>query len=118
MKKYSICLLFAVLLLQVSCKKYLDVNENPNLVYNPPINSLLVNSTYQTGLNVQRMGNITSYYVQYLASPNTGSDRDIYKEEDLSGTWNNHYNVMTDIKQMMLLAAEKAPANIWVLEKY
>jgi accessory colonization factor AcfC len=89
------------------CDKYLDVNTDPNLVTNPPINSLLVSSTYQTGLNVQRMGNVTSYYVQYLASPNAGSDRDTYKEEDLSVTWNNHYNAMTDIRQMMRLAQER-----------
>lgn len=99
------CTFLAVVL--ASCDKYLDVNTDPNLVSNPPINSLLVTSTYQTGLNVQRMGNITSYYVQHLASPNAGSDRDTYKEEDLSGTWTNHYNYMTDIRQMMLLAEQR-----------
>ena len=107
MKKYSIIILLLTTLINFSCKKYLDVNTNPNLVYNPPINSLLVNSTYQTGLNVFRMGNITSYYVQYLASPNAGGDRDTYKEEDLSGTWSSFYDVMTDIKELRKLAAAK-----------
>lgn len=93
-------------LLFAGCDKYLDINENPNLVTNPPINGLLVNATSQTGLNVQRMGNITSYYVQQLASPNTDSDRDTYKEEDLSTTWTAHYNVMTDINRMMTKAQE------------
>ena len=101
---YSVVLAGALL---SGCEKYLDVNEDPNLVYNPPINSLLVSTTYQTGLNVQRMGNITSYYVQYLASPNASSDRDTYKEEDLSTTWTNHYNVMTDIKEMIRLGQER-----------
>lgn len=95
------CILFA------GCKKYLDVNTNPNLVYNPSLSSLLVTSTLQTGLNVQRMGNITSYYVQYLASPNAGSDRDTYQEEDLSSTWNDFYSAMTDIKAMMQQAEER-----------
>jgi hypothetical protein len=53
------------------------------------------------------MGNITSYYVQYLASPNASSDRDTYKEEDLSTTWTNHYSVMTDIKEMIRLGQER-----------
>ena len=90
-----------------SCDKYLDVNTDPNLVYNPSINSLLVTTTYQTGLNVQRAGDVTSYYVQYLASPNPGSDRDTYQEEDLSETWNELYGVMTDIREMMRQAQQR-----------
>lgn len=107
MKKYSLIILLIIFFIQSGCKKYLDINTNPNLVYNPPINSLLVTSTYQTGLNVFRMGNITSYYVQYLASSNASSDRDTYKEEDLSGIWSAFYDAMTDIKEMMKLAADK-----------
>ncbi|HEY1113815.1 MAG TPA: SusD/RagB family nutrient-binding outer membrane lipoprotein [Chitinophagaceae bacterium] len=107
MKKLFLYTFTFLAVVLASCDKYLDVNTNPNLVYNPPINSLLVTSTYQTGLNVQRMGNITSYYVQHLASSNAGSDRDTYKEEDLSGTWTAHYNVMTDIRQMMQQAEQR-----------
>lgn len=107
MKKLTLYILLVSSIVVASCDKYLDVNENPNLVYNPSINSLLVTATYQTGLNVQRMGNITSYYVQYLASPNASSDRDTYKEEDLSTTWTNHYNTMTDIREMMRVAESR-----------
>lgn len=89
------------------CKKYLDVNTDPNLVYNPSLSSLLVTSTFESGMNVQRLGNITSYYVQYLASPNPGSDRDIYQEEDLSEEWTFVYNAMTDIRQMMQQAEQR-----------
>ena len=106
-KLFQIPILLFFLLLAAGCDKYLDINDNPNQVTSPPINGLLDTATYQTGLNVQRMGNITSYYVQQLASPNQGSDRDTYKEEDLSGTWTAHYNVMTDISRMMQLAQEK-----------
>ncbi|MBD0374182.1 MAG: SusD/RagB family nutrient-binding outer membrane lipoprotein [Flavisolibacter sp.] len=107
MRKLFLYSLIIAGVLVSGCKKYLNVNTDPNLVYNPPINSLLVTTTYQTGLNVQRMGNITSYYVQYLASPNAGSDRDTYKDEDLSTTWTFHYNVMTDIREMMRLAQDR-----------
>jgi hypothetical protein len=108
MKKLIIyTVLLTGMVTQSGCEKYLDRNTNPNLVYNPPINSLLVNTTYQTALNTFRMGNITSYYMQYLASPNVGSDRDIYKEEDLSGTWNSHYAVMMDIRQLQAQAIQR-----------
>ena len=50
-----------------SCKKYLDVNKNPNAATQPPINGLLIRTTQNTALNVYRVANITSYYVQYLA---------------------------------------------------
>jgi hypothetical protein len=105
-KLFLYSVVFAGVLLS-GCDKYLDVNEDPNLVYNPPLSSLLVSTTLQTGLNVQRMGNITSYYVQHLASPNASSDRDTYKEEDLSTTWTNHYNVMTDLRVMIRMAQER-----------
>lgn len=98
-------ILFSVLFL--GCKKYLDVNTDPNLVYNPSLSSLLVTSTYESGMNVQRLGDITSYYVQYLASPNPGSDRDTYQEEDLSEEWNFVYSAMTDIQEMMQQAQER-----------
>lgn len=99
---------FLLFILVISgCKKYLDINTDPNLVTEPPVNGLLASTTYQTGLNVQRMGDLTSYYVQYLASPNPGSDRDTYKEEDLSVAWGYHYDVMTDIARMNELSLEK-----------
>ena len=72
-----------------SCKKgYLDVNEvNPNQTQNPPLNGLLTAVTYQTGVNVFRAGNVTSYYMQYLASPNTSGGSDIYDDVDRSSLW-------------------------------
>jgi hypothetical protein len=99
-------ILFSMIL--SSCDKYLDVNTNPNLVYNPSLNNLLVTTTYQTGINVQRLGNVTSYYVQYLASPNPGSDRDTYQEEDLSVSWSAIYGAMTDTREMMRIAEQRA----------
>lgn len=91
-----IILLTAIIL--VSCKKnYLDINEvNPNQTQNPPINGLLANVTYQTGLNVNRAGNITSYYVQHLASPNASGGSDIYDNVDRSNLWYNVYNTIRD----------------------
>lgn len=108
MRKVLIYALLVAGCFTTGCKKYLDINKDPNLVTNPPINGLLANTTFQTAMNVYRAGNITSYYMQYLSSSNAGSDRDTYKEEDLSGTWSNFYGVMTDITEMNELAVTAA----------
>jgi Starch-binding associating with outer membrane len=88
-----------------SCKKYLDVNQNPNAPTKPPINGLLTRVTQTTALNVSRVSNITSYYVQYLASPNPASPTDVYEPIDASATWTNLYDNMTDIYDLEKLGA-------------
>lgn len=107
--KLIINILFAGLLVCgfSSCDSYLDKLENPNLVTTPPINGLLATATYQSGLNVYRMGNIVSYYTQYLSSNVRGSDADIYNEVDYSSSWSNFYNAMMNIHQMNTMAAER-----------
>ena len=84
-----ISFLFLAAVSLASCKKgYLDANEtNPNQTQNPPLNGLLTAVTYQTGVNVYRAGNVTSYYMQYLASPNTSGGSDIYDDVDRSSLW-------------------------------
>lgn len=89
------------------CKKYLDVNKNPNAAEEPPIAGLLANTTYNTAYNVFSASNFTSYYTQYLSSPNTGSDVDIYNTVDPSGTWYGFYNIMTDLYDMKRFATAK-----------
>jgi len=91
-----------------SCKKYLDINQNPNAATEAPITGLLANTTYNTAYNVFNASNITSYYVQYLSSPNPGSDVDIYNPIDPSGTWGGFYNIMTDLHDMKNYASQKS----------
>ncbi|MCL6524064.1 MAG: SusD/RagB family nutrient-binding outer membrane lipoprotein [Thermoflavifilum sp.] len=91
-----------------SCQKYLDINQNPNAANEPPIAGLLANVTYTSAYNTFNISHdITSYYVQYLASPNPGSDVDTYQPIDPSGDWNALYNTLTDIYDMRKLANEK-----------
>ena len=97
--------LFAVILI-ISCKKYLDVNTNPNSPTTAPINGLLIRTTQQAALNVYRVGNTTSYYVQYLASPNPDGPTDTYDKIDLSGTWTSLYDNLTDIYDLEKMASE------------
>lgn len=104
-----IALLPVLIFSQSGCKKgYLDVNQsNPNQTDKPPINALLANVTYQTGLNVFRAGDFTSYYVQQLASPGESGGSDIYDDVDRSGIWQNVYNIIQDSRVMKSLAEEK-----------
>ncbi|MBA3674285.1 MAG: SusD/RagB family nutrient-binding outer membrane lipoprotein [Chitinophagaceae bacterium] len=90
-----------------SCKKYLDINTNPNSPTQPPINGLVTKVTQNAALNVFRVANITSYYTQYLASPNPSSPTDVYEPIDASGTWSLLYDNMTDIYDLQKIAAEQ-----------
>ncbi|TDH21391.1 SusD/RagB family nutrient-binding outer membrane lipoprotein [Segetibacter sp. 3557_3] len=91
MRIQSFCFILLTAALFGACKKdYLSVNEvNPNQTQSPPINGLLAAVTYQTGINYFRAGDFTSYYVQYLASPNVGGPSDIYENADRSSFWFN-----------------------------
>ena len=108
-KIYTVALAAGLLFSLAACEKgYLDVNQtNPNLTEKPPINGLLAGVTYQSAVNVFSAGNITSYYVQQLASPNAGSGSDIYDDVDRSTTWRYIYLNVTDIRQMKKLALER-----------
>ncbi len=98
LSKTRVVALITVLLLSGSgCKKYLDINTDPNRPTEPSIGGLLTTTTHNTAVNVFRVANITSYYVQYLASPNSNSPTDIYDRVDFSGTWRNLYDVMADL---------------------
>lgn len=99
---FSVCLLFGF----SSCKKFLDVNENPNSPTVAPLKGLLGGTTYTTGLNVYRAGYNTSYYTQYLSSSNPSSSFDIYEYVDASTLWSNLYDNMTDLQDMMVFAEE------------
>lgn len=87
-----------------SCKDYFELDSNPNLVVNPPLNSLLSTTTQKTGLNSQRVGNITSYFVQYLANPGAGASTDTYQITDYTSTWDALYYAMADIYDMKVKA--------------
>ena len=108
MKKYIYSLFaFFIITGMVSCKKYLDINNNPNQPTAPPINGLLGNICQGTMRNQFSASNITSYYTQYLASSNTASPTDTYDNIDASTLWSNLYNIMTDAYALNELAVQK-----------
>ena len=108
-KLIYIALLPALFLSNTGCKKdYLDINQtNPNQTDKPPINALLASTTYQTGLNVYRAGDFTSYYLQYLANPSASGGSDVYENSDRSSLWQLVYDVVQDSRVMKSLAVEK-----------
>lgn len=99
---------FSVLGSLAACKKYLDVNDNPNAAAKPPIDGLLISTTQNTALNVFRVADITSYYVQYLANASAAAAGDTYEAIDASGTWSSLYDNMTDIYDLQKLGEEQA----------
>ena len=105
-KKINIYMIVACLFFTTACEDYLDINENPNNPEEASAPSLLINSTYETAQNTFRLGDFTSYYVQYLASPNPGSSSDVMDPVSHSITWENLYNVMTDLTDLMDKAEE------------
>lgn len=108
MKKYSIYLsLFIALMALGGCKKYLDINDNPNAANEPPIEGLLANATHLTPYNVYYVADLVSYYVQYLASPSPGGTADTYDQSDPTTSWGSIYNTLTDLHEMRNLAYTK-----------
>ncbi|NEU08445.1 SusD/RagB family nutrient-binding outer membrane lipoprotein [Flavihumibacter sp. R14] len=99
-KNFRYILAFLLIGVISSCKDYFDLDNNPNLVVNPPLNSLLSTTTQKTGLNSQTVADITSYFVQYLANPGAGGSTDTYQITDYTTTWDTLYLAMADIYDM------------------
>jgi hypothetical protein len=102
---FKIMILLAMIVLS-SCEDYLDVNKNPNNPERVSMDLLLANSSFRTGDNIQAVGNITSYYVQYLASPNAFGTKDVHEPATYSIVWQDLYRMMSDISDIQLLAEE------------
>lgn len=111
LNKITLHILVVGVLLTSSCENYLDVNENPNNPTDAPIPSLLTNTTYQTSLNVYNVGDFTSNYVQYLASPNPASSSDIMDPVNYSTTWSALYGTMTDLTDLIDKAEESGASH-------
>jgi hypothetical protein len=106
--KYFRILCFVFLTSAVmSCEDYLDINTNPNKPTQVSVQLLMAHATLRTGDNIQLAGNITSYYVQYLASPNLNGSKDIHDPQPYDGTWESLYKMMSDLSDLEKLAVEE-----------
>lgn len=104
---YKFLPLLLALFLLPGCDDFLDVNENPNVATQPPLNGLMAAASYETGLNHFRVSNFTSYFVQYLASPNANGASDTYDEANYSSAWGNLYDTMTDLYDLIRFGEEQ-----------
>ncbi|WP_188505035.1 SusD/RagB family nutrient-binding outer membrane lipoprotein [Parapedobacter pyrenivorans] len=109
-KSIAAGLLSSVLVFQ-GCGDYFDVGNNPNLVTEPSLNSLMASVTHRAGMNAYRYGNAVANYVQYIASPSQGSSSDIYEITNLSTTWSQAYYGMSDAHDM-IVGAEESGADL------
>jgi hypothetical protein len=105
--KYKIALILFFSTTLLSCEDYLDINTNPNEPTEVPMELLMAQASLRTGNNIQSAGNITSYYVQYLASPNVNGSKDIHDPQPYDVTWQNLYRMMSDVTDMEMLAEEQ-----------
>lgn len=108
MKNQFIYITAFILFLSLSgCEEYLDINENPNVATEAPLDGLVLRTTYQTPYNTYRTAtSYTNYYVQYFASPNQSSPTDTYDEVDYSSRWANLYGTMTDAYDLIRFSQE------------
>lgn len=108
MKKTRYILWMSLLMTTLAgCKSYFDLNENPNLISNPPLSSLLTTTTQKTALNSQRVANITSYFVQYLANSSTAGSTDTYQITDYTTVWDAVYRGMADVYDLKKRATDQ-----------
>lgn len=107
--RYNLLLLTVLMLVGASsCKDdYFNLSSNPNLISNPPLSSLLSTTTQKTAYSSQRVANITSYFVQYLANPGAGGSTDTYLITDYTGTWDYIYFALADLYDMKKRAQEQ-----------
>lgn len=109
--RYILVSVFTLFILS-GCNEYLDINENPNVATEAPLDGLVQRVTYQTSYNVYRVAtSYTNYYVQYFASPNEASPTDTYDPLDYSSRWANLYSVMTDAYDLIRFSQEISSAN-------
>ena len=108
LRTYTVLIAIALLLTTASgCQDYFDLNTNPNLISNPPLNSLLSTTTQKTAYSSQRVANTTSYFVQYLANPGAAGSTDTYQNTDYTGTWDYIYFALADLHDMKQKAQEQ-----------
>jgi hypothetical protein len=106
LSKIMSCILLGVVVLLSGCSDYLNINDDPNNPTDAPLTGLMTSTTFETSQGVFDLGNTTSFYVQYLASPNPASSTDIQDPVRYDGTWFTFYDMMTDLAVMQQKAEE------------
>ena len=115
MKKSFIIALFSVVLLNTSCKKYLDINDDPYLPQTAPPNTYLPNILYSMAEGEMFDSRFIGCYIQYWnrTSANYNYDRHGSRlgqpsSTDITQAFRNHYWVIgSDVNEMIGQANKK-----------
>lgn len=94
------------------CDDFLSINEDPNNPTEAPVAGLLTSATFETAQNHYRVGSFTSYFVQYLGSPNSSSSTDTHQRVSYDSQWAELYDVLTDLSDLELLAEEEEASEV------
>lgn len=112
-KIYTLAFL-GMALLSTSCKKYLDVNKNPNVLTNPTVSVLLPSAQIYlasaVGTDAQVNGSMWAQY--WTQNPSSSQYRAIEQYQPTSSTynfpWDEFYTAGSNLYQMDLLSKEQA----------
>ncbi len=107
LNKSSLILCITAALLMAGCEDFLNINDDPNNPTEAPAQGLITTTTFETAQNTYRIGSITSFYVQYLASPNQANSTDVHEAISYGDEWFRLYDVLTDLTDLEILAAEE-----------
>lgn len=98
--------LFLTLFMATGCEDYLDINVDPNNPTSAPIEGLMYNASFETTRNTNRVGGTTSFFVQYLASPNQASSTDTHESVSYGNAWSQLYFNIGDLIALIEQAEE------------
>ncbi len=107
MKKISIIIVFGVILIfNSSCKKYLDINTNPNSATSSTPNLVLPQAIVYTAANSSAFNSYGSYVCGYASNAGGyGGFGSIwtynYAPTDFSGLWSSTYDVLNDFQYII-----------------
>jgi hypothetical protein len=117
--KYGL-VLAAFVLPTVSCKDYLDINQDPNAVLDAPIEQLFTSATVNTGFwagsDMNRYGALIAQQWSGQTAGATVQTQDYEKYlitgSDLNNVWGNMYNVtLADLELVIKKAAKENSPN-------
>jgi hypothetical protein len=116
--KYG-CVSAALLLSTVSCKDYLDVNQNPNAVLEAPIEQILTSATVNLGFwGGSDMNRYSSLIMQQWSGQTAGAavqtqdyERYLITGSDLNNVWSSMYaTTLSDLELVIKKAGKDNPS--------
>lgn len=113
--KYT--LLFSLLIASISCKKFLDVNNDPNNILQAPISQILPSATVNIGyMGASDLFRYSGLFMQQFSAQGPVSAGNTFKEyerynvnnSDINNQWNTIFGtILSDLQLMITKATEE-----------